>query len=464
MINLSEVFGTGYDVNITGLTADSRKVKPGFAFFAIKGAQTDGHDYIDKAIAAGTSIIVGEKDLNPEGAIYIKSRNTRKDLAHLAAKFYPEKPKNIVVITGTNGKTSIADFTRQLWKLAGFDAASIGTLGFVSEKESFSFEADNTTPDPVTLNELLTKVKDCAIIEGSSIGLEQNRLDFIPVKAAGFTNFTRDHIDYHNTMEEYFRTKTLLFIEVMKNGTAVLNSDIPEFETLKTLSHKHGHEILSYGKNGEIKLLEAIPSHDGQTIRIEIFGEGSEHKLPLVGSFQAYNVLCAIGLVLACGMDTRKLRPLIDQLVSIPGRMEQAAPGVYVDYAHTPDALENALTSLRPHVTGRLFVVFGCGGDRDKGKRPEMGAIANKLADYIIVTDDNPRTEGPEQIRREIMAQCPGAVEIANRAEAINHAMTEMKQGDILLVAGKGHEKYQIYGKEKKHFDDVEVAKKFKRT
>jgi UDP-N-acetylmuramoyl-L-alanyl-D-glutamate--2,6-diaminopimelate ligase len=305
----------------------------------------------------------------------------------------------------------------------------------------------------------LENARDAAVIEGSSIGFEQRRLDGLKINAAGFTNFTRDHLDYHGSMEEYYRCKTLLFSRIMRNGVAVLNSDIPEYDNLRQICKREGHDIISFGKTGDLKLLDMKPTHDGQQVKISVMGEKSEHRIPLVGSFQTYNILCALGLVIGCGMAKKVATSFIDKLVSIPGRMEHATEGVYVDYAHTPDALENALKSLRPHTKGKLFVVFGCGGDRDKGKRPQMGKIASDLADIAIVTDDNPRTEEPAQIRKEILAASPKAIEIGDRTEAIKHAMAEMKQGDILLIAGKGHEKYQIYGTEKTHYDDVEVVR-----
>jgi UDP-N-acetylmuramoyl-L-alanyl-D-glutamate--2,6-diaminopimelate ligase len=432
--------------NITSITADSRKVRDGSLFFAIKGAKSDGHDYIDKAIASGAAAIVGEKDLKLS-VPYTESKNIRHELAVTAAAFYKNQPSKIAVITGTNGKTSTADFCRQFFEMAGSDSASIGTLGFIHGQENVEF--DNTSPDPVIMHEYLAKVTDFAAIEGSSIGIEQHRLDGLKVTAAGFTNFTQDHLDYHGSMEEYFRCKTLLFTQVMQNGTAVINKELPKFDI-------GNNKLITFGNGADIELLKQTPTHDGQEITISIFGKKQDYKIGLVGKFQAENILCAIGLSFACGLrdfPIHKLQP-------IAGRMQQALPGIYVDYAHTPDALENALKALRPHTSGKLHVVFGCGGDRDKGKRPQMGKIAAQLADNVIVTDDNPRTEKPEVIRKEILVACPNATEIADRTTAIKTAKSAMKQGDILLIAGKGHEKYQIYGLEKQHFDDVEIAKK----
>ena len=449
------------DVEIRGLAIDSRKVRKGTLFFAIKGKLQDGHTYIAQAIEKGASAVIGENDIKDCPVPYIRSKNIRHDLAVIAAKYYKHQPQYIAVVTGTNGKTSTADFVRQFWEFSKFDAASIGTLGFIKDGATVSLEADNTSPDPITMHELLSHVRDCAVLEGSSIGFEQHRLDGLKVRVGGFTNFTRDHLDYHGSMENYFAAKALLFTDLMKKGTAVLNADIPEFAELKKICEKHKHEIISYGTNPKatIRLIEATPRHDGQLIKIEAFETSIETKVPLVGRFQVENILCAVGMVVACGIPKEKALHDIAKLRSIQGRMEQAVDGIYVDYAHTPDALENALKSLRPHTEGKLFVVFGCGGDRDKGKRPQMGKLANDLADVVIVTDDNPRTENASVIRSEILIDCPKAVEIADRKKAIISAVTDMKKGDVLLIAGKGHEKYQIIGTEKLHFDDVEIVK-----
>ena len=461
-MQLSKLFATDNATEITGLTADSRAVKSGYLFFAIRGQATDGHNYIAQAIHNGAVAIIGENPAIILPVPYLISKNIRHDLAVAAAKFYTAKPKKIAVVTGTNGKTSVADFTRQFWELDKKDAASIGTLGFIKNGEIQNLVADNTTPDPVILNELLTHAKDAAIIEGSSIGLEQHRLDGLKIDAAAFTNFTRDHLDYHTDMEDYFRAKTLLFSQAMVEGVAVLNSDIPEYPRLKQICEEQKHEIITFGQYGDLQLLESKPSHDGQIIKLDIFNRTTEYKISLAGKFQAENILCALGLVIACGMEQEKALSYISKLKSIPGRMQQAAPGIFVDYAHTPDAIENALASLRPHTKSKLILVFGCGGDRDKGKRPEMGKIANSLADVVIVTDDNPRTEDAASIRKQILATCPKAAEIGDREKAIQTAVSAMRDGDILLIAGKGHEKYQIIGKEKQHFDDVEVVQKLK--
>lgn len=463
MPKLSRLFTTDKpipDIEITGISSDSRKVKPGFLFFAIKGSASDGHNFIKAALDNGAAAVIGQNNATILPVPYFVSQNIRHDLAMAATGFYTAKPKHIAVVTGTNGKTSTADFTRQFWELDRKDAASIGTLGFIKNGKVNKFENDTTSPDPVILNELLTQVKDAAVIEGSSIGLEQHRLDGLKVDAAGFTNFTRDHLDYHNTMEDYFQAKTMLFSRVMENGVAVLNYDIPEYDTLARICRERNHEVITFGHEGDLSLISAKPTPVGQFITLDVFGRKHDYKLPLAGTFQNQNILCALGLVIACGMEQVKALSYIEKLAPINGRMQQAAPGVYVDYAHTPDALENALASLRPHTTARLIVVFGCGGDRDKGKRPLMGKVAAELADVVIVTDDNPRTEDAAAIRKQILASAPKAVEIGDREQAIKYAVSEMQKGDIVLIAGKGHEKYQIFGTEKTYFDDVEVVKK----
>lgn len=451
-MKLRSLTAINLDAEITSLTSDSRKVTNGSLFFAVKGAKVDGHDFIDTAIKNGASAIIGERDINVD-IPYLQSSNIRHDMAILAAKFYNHQPSKIAVVTGTNGKTSTADFCRQLFEIAGKDSASIGTLGFIHGKEKLEF--DNTSPDPILLHEHLAKVNDFAAIEGSSIGLHQHRLDGVNITAAGWTNFSQDHLDYHGSMEEYFRTKTLLFTHVMQSGVAVLNKDMPEFEAIKKLCANH--QIITFGKGGDLEIIKQTPTPDGQEISTNIFGRKADYKIGLVGKFQSENILCAVGLAFACGLGEFPL----EKLQSIAGRMEQAAPSIYVDYAHTPDAIETALKALRPHTNGKLHIVFGCGGDRDKTKRPLMGKIAAQLADNVIITDDNPRTEKPEQIRAEIKAACPNAVENADRKEAIKTAISAMNKGDILLIAGKGHEKYQIYGTEKQYFDDVAMVKSY---
>ena len=435
--------------NAKGLAHDSRKVQRGFVFFAIKGAKFDGHDHITQAISAGAIAVVGERDLQL-AVPYFRSTNIRHDLAMAAAKFYPTKLENIVAVTGTNGKTSTADFTRQLWEMQGLQAGSVGTLGLIHNGTTESFGADNTSPDPLVLHEKLAPLTGNLVIEASSIGLEQHRLDGLNISAAAFTNFTQDHLDYHGNMAEYFACKTLLFTQAMHSGVAVLNKNMAEYESLKEICKNH--QIISFGRDADLQVLRTTPHADGQEIELQLFSKKSTHNLHLIGNFQIENILASIGLTQIYDADLSRLKP-------VDGRMQFATNGVYVDYAHTPDALENALKSLRPHCAGKLHVVFGCGGDRDKGKRPQMGKIAADLADFVYVTDDNPRTENADDIRAQIMAAAAGAKEIPDRKKAIEAALNARKNGDIVLIAGKGHEKYQIIGTTKHYFDDIQVVK-----
>jgi UDP-N-acetylmuramoyl-L-alanyl-D-glutamate--2,6-diaminopimelate ligase len=388
----------------------------------------------------------------------------------MAARFYVHQPRVIAAVTGTNGKTSVAAFTRQIWQRLGFRAASIGTLGLVAP--NLQRPGALTTPDPVDLHRILRELADDGIeylaMEASSHGLEQFRLDGVRIGAAGFTNLSRDHLDYHDSMEAYLAAKMRLFEAVMApGGTAVLNADAPEFDALAQICVARGHEIISYGAAGEDLRLEASqPSEQGQHVTLTVLGERAEMKLPLFGAFQAHNVLCALGLAIACGANHEAALEAIEYLKGPRGRLELVArhpsgAPVYVDYAHTPDALENVLEALRSHATGRLVLVFGCGGDRDPGKRPLMGAVASRLADVVIVTDDNPRSEDPAAIRRQIMAPqgAPGAREIGLRGEAIRAALALLERDDLLLIAGKGHETGQIVGEEVHPFDDADVAR-----
>lgn len=448
-MKLSDLISGAAQIEVSGIAHDSRKVQNGYVFFAIKGKNFDGHNHITSAITAGAVAVVGEQDLQLS-VPYFRSGNIRHDLAMAAAKFFPTSLQNVVAVTGTNGKTSTADFTRQLWEMQKQPGASIGTLGLVHNGQIESFGTDNTSPDPLVLHEKIATLSGNLVIEASSIGLEQRRLDGLKISAAAFTNFTQDHLDYHGSMEKYFACKALLFTQVMQNGIAVLNKNIAEFEQLQKLCKNH--KIITFGRNADLQLLRATPHADGQEIDFSLFGKKSTHNIKLIGGFQIENILASLGLTQIYDADLSKLAP-------VEGRMQFAASGVYVDYAHTPDALENALKSLRSHCEGKLIVVFGCGGDRDKGKRPQMGKIASELADKIFVTDDNPRTENGNEIRAQIMAACPQATEIGDRKKAIEAALNARQKGDIVLIAGKGHEKYQIIGAEKHYFDDIAVVK-----
>jgi len=454
------------DREITGLTADSRAVDSGFLFAALPGTKIDGRDFIDAAIVNGAAAVLAPEGTKPtrNDVAFVTSPDPRAALAHIAAAFYGDQPETIAAVTGTNGKTSVAHFTRQIWSLLGRQAVSMGTLGLQSPDGSI--KPTLTTPDPVTLHadlaELARNGASHVVMEASSHGLDQRRTDGVTLRAAGFTNLSRDHLDYHGTVENYLAAKARLFADLLPaDGTAVLNADIPEFATL---SAAFGGKVFSYGRNGvELKLHEATPTRYGTHLLLDAFGARHEIDLPLAGVFQIYNVLCAAGLVIACGETSANVIACLSRLQGVPGRLEFAgsvnSAGVYIDYAHTPDALENVLSAIRPHTSGRLSVVFGCGGDRDRGKRPMMGRTAIEHADITIVTDDNPRSEVASAIRQEIMAAAPGAHEIGDRAAAIDDAVARLAPGDILIVAGKGHETGQIVGDEIRPFDDLVVAR-----
>lgn len=465
---------TTYDPDIGGITSDSRTVKPGFAFVALAGNKTNGNQFIDDAITAGARAIITTSDIifphNPSHIAHITTDNPRLLLSTMAARFYNQQPTDIAAVTGTNGKTSTAHFCRMIWEEMGLNSASIGTIGVIDKHNSFAQENSSlTTPDPIALHHILATLVERNIqhvaLEASSHGLDQYRLDGVKVKAAAFTNLSRDHMDYHHNVENYLHAKMGLFDRIMPpNGMAVLNADIPEYEVLAALCKTKKHPILSYGWKGEIlRLLSITPTITGQIISFLVYGKEHTVQLELVGEFQAMNILCALGLVIACGGNAEEATSTLEKLPSVPGRMEKVPTiskesAIFIDYAHTPDALEKALQALRPHAENRLLVVFGCGGDRDKGKRPQMGAIAARLSDYAIITDDNPRTEDPATIRKEVLADCPKGIEIAGREEAIAYAIKNMQPGDILLIAGKGHEKTQILHDRTIPFDDLAIA------
>ncbi len=474
-MRLSDLLGEGKNTaEISGLTSDSREVGPGFLFAALPGVKADGRQFIDSAIQKGANAVLAPKGTKvPEGITLIEDNNPRQRFAQLAARFYERQPDTLVAVTGTNGKTSTVNFCRQIWKAMGLSSASIGTLGVMSD--AVTRPGSLTTPDPVTLHHDLAELESSGVthlaVEASSHGLEQFRLDGVRVKAAAFSNLTRDHLDYHKTMENYLAAKMRLFTELLEPGApAVINADIPEFEQIAQACKKAGHPVLSFGAKGKdivLKDRKAMPTR--QYLSLQVRGKKYDVELPLAGEYQVFNALCALGLVIAHKPDDhvfieRAVRAL-EKLEGVRGRLELAAhtasgAAIYVDYAHSPDGIENVLKSLRPHTEGKLHIVFGCGGDRDRGKRPEMAKIAGALADRVIVTDDNPRTEDPTAIRKEVMAGCPSATEIADRAEAIRAAIKGLQKGDVLVIAGKGHEQGQIVGKETKPFDDVTEAKK----
>jgi UDP-N-acetylmuramoyl-L-alanyl-D-glutamate--2,6-diaminopimelate ligase len=460
------------DPEIAGLTTDSRQVRKGYLFAALPGSKADGRAFIPQALAAGAAAVLAPLGTAlPEGstAALVTDENPRRRLAMLAAAFHGRQPAVVAAVTGTNGKTSTVQFARQVWDMLGHRAASLGTLGVTAR--GLDRYGSLTTPDTVSLHATLAELAEAGIdrlaMEASSHGLDQYRLDGVEIVTAGFTNLSRDHLDYHGTMEAYLAAKAMLFDRVMvPGGAAALNADTPEFEFLAGRCADRGHRVLGYGLKGrEIRVRRVTPLPRGQRLELTVLGRDADVEFPLAGRFQAWNALCALGMALGAGADPEAAVACLERLEGVRGRLERVAEtrtgaAIYVDYAHTPDALETVLNALRPHVHGRLVAVFGCGGDRDRGKRPVMGGIAARLADLAVVTDDNPRTEDAAAIRAEVMAGCPGGVEIGDRARAIREAVRGLGAGDVLVVAGKGHEQGQIVGTETRPFDDAEEARK----
>jgi UDP-N-acetylmuramoyl-L-alanyl-D-glutamate--2,6-diaminopimelate ligase len=472
LTELVKTYKGSVNPDIRGVTQDSREVREGWLFAALPGTKMDGGKFIADAVRNGAAAVLAPAGLDaPENIAFVATDNPRRDLSLAAAAFYRAQPKTIAAVTGTNGKTSTADFALQLWQALGLKAASLGTLGLRGGGPVRS--GSMTTPDPVSLHATLADLAAAGIdhlaMEASSHGLDQYRLDGVKIAAAGFTNLTRDHLDYHSSMEDYFAAKARLFGEVLQpDGAAVLNADVPECEKLRRACEKRGVRVMTYGHKGtELKIEKRKPVPGGQELTLKILGKAYDLTLPLVGAFQAMNALCALGLVLAenPALEEKAVAHL-PELKGVPGRL-QLVPGhpdgaVYVDYAHTPDALENILPALRPHTAGRLICLVGCGGDRDPGKRPVMGRIAADLADLAIVTDDNPRSEDPAAIRAAVMKGAREgkheAIEIAGRRDAIRRAVAEIRDGDIAVLAGKGHEQGQIIGGKTEPFDDVAEA------
>jgi UDP-N-acetylmuramoyl-L-alanyl-D-glutamate--2,6-diaminopimelate ligase len=456
------------DPDILGLTSDSRAVKPGYLFAALSGRSADGRRFLDDAVKRGAGAVLADRPVELPVPVVVDA-NPRRCLALMAALYYAPQPATVAAVTGTNGKTSVAAFLRQIWQSAGLKAASLGTTGIVGP--GIEKPGSLTTPDPVELHKELQELArmdvDHLALEASSHGLDQFRLDGVKLAAAGFTNLTRDHLDYHPDMAAYFTAKTRLFAELLpRDGAAVIAIDQREGVELAELCRGRGIKTVTYGRaeRAELRLVRAEPKDAGIGIEISLAGQRHGLDLPLLGGFQAMNALCALGLALVTGIKAEVGLGALRQLRGAPGRMEDVATHssgakVIVDYAHSPDALETALKALRPHGRGRLVLVFGCGGDRDKGKRPLMGAIAQRLADLVFVTDDNPRSENPAEIRRAILAACPKAREIADRREAIRTAAALLRKGDLLLIAGKGHESGQIVGSKTLPFSDKDEAR-----
>jgi UDP-N-acetylmuramoyl-L-alanyl-D-glutamate--2,6-diaminopimelate ligase len=456
------------DITVTGFAIDHRKIAPGTVFGAFEGAAFNGEDFIDDAIAAGAVAVVARPEAVVRGAVHIADANPRQAFAHLAAKFFRPFPDYVAAVTGTNGKTSTAELTRQLWRMAGHNAASIGTLGITTASDQA--KTGLTTPDIVTflanMSGLAREGISHAIFEASSHGLSQYRSEGVPVSVAAFTNLSRDHLDYHGTMEAYFEAKMRLFDEVVdENGCAVIWADDVWSDQAIARARKRELRLITVGEKGKgIQLLSRQPTQLGQTLELRIQGDVHKLKLPLIGAYQAANALVAAGVVMASGGEVESLLSHLARLQPVRGRLERAvitksgAP-VYVDYAHTPDGLRAAIAALRPHTKGKLISVFGAGGDRDTGKRPEMGAVAVADSDIVIVTDDNPRSEDPSLIRADVMAGAKGAHEIGDRRYAIAFAIEHAEPDDIVLIAGKGHEQGQIIMGRVLPFDDVEVAR-----
>jgi len=456
------------DIEIKGLSADSRRVGPGFLFAALPGSSTDGAKFAADAAARGAVAV-----LAPRGAIstaeipVIEVDDARLGLAHAAAAFYARQPKFIAAVTGTNGKSSTVDFLRQIWAFSGKSAASMGTLGAIGPFGAV--DLGHTTPDPVAIHATLARLFDEGVthvaMEASSHGLDQRRLDGVELAAAAFTNLTQDHLDYHHDLDTYAAAKARLFTELLPRGApAIINADAAEAPRFEAAAQAAGLDLLTCGWRGSyLKIGEISPKPAAQKLDLRWKGRDIPVDLPLIGEFQAINAVAAAALALALGEDEGRVFGAMRTLRPVKGRMEHVGATkdgahVFVDYAHTPDGLDVLLRAARPHAPGRVILVFGCGGDRDAGKRPKMGAIGAKHADIVIVTDDNPRSEDPAEIRRQIMVGCPNAEEIGDRGEAIRSAVNRLQPGDALMIAGKGHETGQIIKGVTHKFSDQEAA------
>ena len=453
------------DPEISGVTADSRKVRPGFLFVALPGSKADGRSFIPAAIEAGAAAVLAPDDVAGLSAPVVHASDLRRAYALAARAFYGAQPRTCVAVTGTNGKTSVAVFCRQIFERLGHNSASMGTLGVRAGADQLT-PPGLTTPDAADVSRLLAELAGRGVthlaLEASSHGVDQRRLDGVDLVAAGFTNLTQDHLDYHGTMGAYRAAKLRLFETLLpRGGTAVLNADSDAYGAFASAAVTHGQTVVSVGEAGQgLKLRDRQLVPDGQRLKLETGGKAYDIRLPLAGGFQASNALVAAGLCIGAGEDIEAVLAALEQIEGAPGRLQRVGSGLqggeaYVDYAHTPDGLETVLKALRPHASGRLIVVFGAGGDRDRGKRPLMGQAAASLADIAIVTDDNPRSEEPASIRAAILAAAPGAREIGDRREAIRAASAMLRDGDVLVIAGKGHEQGQIVGGEVHPFDDV---------
>ena len=467
---------------IKGISFDSKKISKSFIFIAIKGNNFDGHEFINEAINKGAILVIIEdkkaiKNLIKQKINFIISKNSRILLSKISSNFFSNQPTFISAVTGTNGKTSVAHITKEIWEKSKISSASIGTIGLITK--NFQQKLPLTTIDSILLHKkldfLYKKKIGYVCMEASSHGLEQYRIDNVKIKTAAFTNFSHDHLDYHRSFKLYFKSKMRLFNDLLiNNGNAIINSDIPEYKTIKKLCKKYNKKIISYGfKSKCLKLLKFKTEQDYQKVFFEFKKTKFNFKLPLFGDFQIYNALCSIGIILSSGINIKQCIKNIEKINQIPGRLEKInIPQkmkknnilIFVDYAHTPDALEKALQTLKKITINKLSVVFGCGGNRDLKKRPLMGKVAQKIADKVYITDDNPRTESPKKIRKDILKTCPDAIEIANRYQAIKFAVDKSEFGEILLIAGKGHEDYQIFDKNIIKFSDKEAILKILRN
>ena len=459
------------DVAVTGLTVDSRRVSAGDLFVALPGTNFDGRRYISQAVSNGASAV-----LTTPGSVVslegmppiIEDVNPRKLYAQMAARFCGTQPAVQVAVTGTNGKTSVADFTRQIWQQLGLAAASVGTLGVCSQ--SLAIEGGLTTPDPMALYSIFNQLHGAGVdnvaVEASSHGLDQHRLDGMHISAAAFTNLTREHLDYHKNEQSYFYAKARLFGTLLApDATAVINIDDPWGRVLDDIAWGRSLNRLTYGhsEKAHLRIVRHQVKQAGQELTVSFEGQTYDLALPLIGEFQAMNALAAAGLVISTGTTAAAVIPALEKLQGVPGRMElmglSGGAGIYVDYAHSPGGLETVLTAANAHNPRKLHVVFGCGGDRDTGKRPQMGKIATDLADYVYVTDDNPRSEDPAVIRAAILTACPQATEIGDRAIAIQAALNRAQEGDMVIIAGKGHETGQTIGDQVVDYSDIETVR-----
>ncbi len=460
---------------ISGIAVDSREVGEGTLFAALPGSRVHGAQFIGHALRQGAAAVLTDRagaamaraELDGADVALVLAEDPREALAYAAALFFADQPEVIAAVTGTNGKTSVATFLRQIWILMGIPAANLGTTGI---EGAFQAPLGHTTPEPVTLHRMLARASASGVshmaIEASSHGLDQRRLDGVRIAAAGYTNLSQDHLDYHRDLDDYFAAKAGLFRRILpEDGIAVVNTDDARGPEIAAIADRRGQEVITVGRaaGADLRILGQRCDATGQDLRFDWQGEAHQVRLALIGGFQADNVLLAAGLAIACGSDPLDVFDCLEDLETVRGRMQLAArrdngAAVFVDYAHTPDALATALAALRPHVMGRLVAVIGAGGDRDTSKRALMGQAAAQNADLVFVTDDNPRSEDPARIRAMVLQGCPGAIEIGDRAEAILRAVDALQPGDALLIAGKGHETGQVIGDDVFPFDDAEQA------